>query len=81
MFIEYCVFFASSAAALVFYLPGLCTHTDTEGKQIKTRLPHPVPQNIILVLNAGVVGVRAGVQEEPAAPQPRQASFPGANVP
>ena len=24
---------ASSAAALVFYLPGVCTHTDTEGKQ------------------------------------------------
>ena len=26
---------ASSAAALVFYLPGVCTHTDTEGKQRK----------------------------------------------
>ena len=24
---------ASSATALVFYLPGVCTHTDTEGKQ------------------------------------------------
>ena len=24
---------ASSDAALVFYLPGVCTHTDTEGKQ------------------------------------------------
>ena len=24
---------AGSAAALVFYLPGVCTHTDTEGKQ------------------------------------------------
>ena len=24
---------ASSAAALVFYLPGVCTHNDTEGKQ------------------------------------------------
>ena len=24
---------ASSAAVLVFYLPGVCTHTDTEGKQ------------------------------------------------
>ena len=24
---------ASSAAALEFYLPGVCTHTDTEGKQ------------------------------------------------
>jgi len=23
---------ASSAAALMFYLPGVCTHTDTEGK-------------------------------------------------
>ena len=28
---------ASVAAALVFYLPGVCTHTDTEGKQRKTR--------------------------------------------
>ena len=26
---------ASSAAALVFYLPGVCTHTDTKGKQRK----------------------------------------------
>ena len=24
---------ASSAAALVFYLPRVCTHTDTKGKQ------------------------------------------------
>ena len=24
----------SSAASLVFYLPGVCTHTDTEEKQI-----------------------------------------------
>ena len=29
---------ASSAAALVFYLPGVCTHTDTEGKQRKPRV-------------------------------------------
>ena len=29
---------ASSAAALVFYLPGVCTHTDTEGKQRKDRV-------------------------------------------
>ena len=29
---------ASSAAALVFYLPGVCTHTDTKGKQRKTRV-------------------------------------------
>ena len=28
----------SSAAALVFYLPGVCTHTDTEGKQRKARV-------------------------------------------
>ena len=42
VFIKYCVFpynflnflnSASSAAALVFYLPGVCTHIDTEGKQ------------------------------------------------
>ena len=29
---------ASSAAALVFYLPGVCIHTDTEGKQRKVRV-------------------------------------------
>ena len=31
---------ASSAAALVFHLPGVCTHTDTEGKQRKARVRH-----------------------------------------
>ena len=43
MFSKYCVFSyffiflnsASSAAALVFYLPGVCTHDDTEGKERK----------------------------------------------
>ena len=29
---------ASSSAALVFYLPDMCTHSDTEGKQRKTRV-------------------------------------------
>ena len=29
---------ASSAAALVFYLPCMCTHTDTEGKPRKARV-------------------------------------------
>ena len=29
---------ASSAAALDFYLTGVCTHTDTEGKQRKARV-------------------------------------------
>ena len=48
VFIKYCVFpqnvviflkSASSAAALlVFYLPGVCTHTDTEVKQRKARV-------------------------------------------
>ena len=47
VFIKYCVFSlifviflnsASSAAALVFYLPDVCTHTDTEGKQRKARI-------------------------------------------
>ena len=28
---------ASSAAALVFYLPGVCTHSDSEGKKRKAR--------------------------------------------
>ena len=44
---EYCVFSlnfviclnsASSAEALVFYLPSVCTHTDAEGKQRKARV-------------------------------------------
>ena len=29
---------ASFAAALVFYQPGVCTHTDTEGKQRKAKV-------------------------------------------
>ena len=29
---------ASSVAALVFYLPGVCTHTGTKGKQRKARV-------------------------------------------
>ena len=29
---------ASSAAVLVLNLPGVCTHTDTEGKQRKARV-------------------------------------------
>ena len=55
--------FASFAAALVFFLPGVCTHTDTEGKHRKTRVQnilkslekntiineHPVPLIIITV--------------------------------
>ena len=38
--LEFCDFLnsASSGAALVFYLPGMCTHTDTEGKQRKVRV-------------------------------------------
>ena len=49
VFINYCVFSlkfwnfsnsTSSAAALLFYLPGVCsTHTDTEGKQGKGKSP------------------------------------------
>ena len=47
VFIKYCVFSwnfviflnsASSGAVLVFYLPGECKHTDTEGKQRNTRV-------------------------------------------
>ena len=46
VFIKYCVFIlffiflnsASSATALVFYLPGVCTHTDAEGKQREGRV-------------------------------------------
>ena len=41
VFIKYCVFYlnsASSAAALVLYLPGVCTHNDTEEKRKKARI-------------------------------------------
>ena len=47
MFIKYCVFSlkccdfflnSGSAAALVFYLPVVCTHIDTEGKQSKAKV-------------------------------------------
>ena len=34
---------ASTAASLVFYLPGVCTHTDIERKQS--------PENIFLIFN------------------------------
>ena len=30
--------YAISVAALVFYLPGVCTNNDTEGKQKKARV-------------------------------------------
>ena len=69
VFTNYCVFSlnfcdflnsASSAAALVSYLPGVCTLTDTKGKQGKVRVrnilkslekntifnEHPVPPRI-----------------------------------
>ena len=47
VFIKYSVFYlnffdflnsAKSATALVFYLRGVCTHTDTEGKQRGVRV-------------------------------------------
>ena len=40
MFFPYVIFLnsASSAAALVFYLPGVCKHTDTEGKQSSEKI-------------------------------------------
>ena len=55
---------ASSAAALVFYLPGVCTHADTEGKQRKARVrnilkssekntifnEHPVDKEVFFLL-------------------------------
>ena len=60
---------ASSAAALVFYLPGECTHTDTEGKQRKARVwnilkssekntifnEHPVYTKDVLLLRFDVI--------------------------
>ena len=46
LFIKYCISLdfviflnsASSAAALVFYFSGVCTHTDTEGQQREARV-------------------------------------------
>ena len=40
MFIKYCEFseLCQFFAALVFYLPGGCTHTDTQGKQRAARV-------------------------------------------
>ena len=54
---------ASSAVALVFYLPGVVTHTDSEGKQRKVRVrnilkslekytifnEHPVPKLLSII--------------------------------
>ena len=54
----------SSVAELVFYLPGVCTQTDTEGKQRQTRVrnilkslekntifnEHPVYQTIFAMI-------------------------------
>ena len=37
----------SSAAALVFYLPGACTHTDTERKHRKARVRNIFEKNTI----------------------------------
>ena len=63
VFIKYCVFFsfqenvliflnsASSAAALVFYLPGVCTHTDPEGKQRKARVRNILKSSEKTILN------------------------------
>ena len=41
---------ASSDAALVFHLPGVCTNTDTKGKQRKTRV-----QNILKSLEKNTI--------------------------
>ena len=41
---------ANSPAALVFYLPGVCTYTDTEGKQKKARV-----QNILKSLEKNTI--------------------------
>ena len=38
---------ASYAAALVFYLPGVCTHTDTEGKVRVWNILKSVEKNTI----------------------------------
>ena len=39
---------ASSAAALVFYLPCVCTHTDTEGKARVRNISKSLEKNTIL---------------------------------
>ena len=63
---------AWSAAALVFYLPGVCTHTDTEGKQRKEGVrnifekntifnEHPVCKVLCKILS-GLIHIRSKVK-------------------
>ena len=41
---------AGSAATLVFYLPGVCTHTDTKGKQRTARV-----RNILTIFGKNTI--------------------------
>ena len=56
---------ANSAAALVFYQPGVCTHTDTEGKQRKARVRNILKNTIF---NEHPVVIKAKVLPPPVAP-------------
>ena len=67
VFIKYCVFpqnvviflnSVSSAASLVFYLPGVCTQTDTKGKQRKARI-----RNILKSLDKNTIFNEHPVQD------------------
>ena len=56
---------AGSAAALVFYLPGVCKHTDTERRRVRNILKssekntifneHPVYTKDVLLLRFDVI--------------------------
>ena len=44
------IFLNSASSAPVFYLPGVCAHTDTKGKQRKDRV-----QNILKFLEKNTI--------------------------
>ena len=56
---------ASSAAALVFYLPGVCTHTDTEGKQREARVRNILKSSKNTIFNEHLVYIFNSVKEPP----------------
>ena len=65
---------SSSTAALVFYLPGVCTHTDTVGKQRNTSLEYFKILRKNTIFNEHPVPNQQGFQEllsfYPNLPQP-----------
>ena len=67
VFIKYCVFslkfcdfseLCQFCCSLAFYLPGVCTHTDTKGKQRKARV-----RNILKSLEKNTIIIQHSVQQ------------------